>query len=306
MDLRNMRRLLAVRRYGSFAKAASALSISQPNLSVSMSRLEDELGLTLFDRTARGSELTSVGQLIADRADKVLAEVDRIKHDAALMAGGITGEVRIGIGSALAKEFMPKLFPRLAEKYPSLAINITVLDRDRLLPLVLARKLDLVICGLGLDVEAEELVVRKVLTAEVVAVAHPDHPLVSEKDVSIERFTQFPGAGADLNEHSNAVLLDCGEDAGAMSQYKSNDYNVLISLAIAGHATLIAPAFIVQAELKNNLLKLIELDWKQTFTFAAIATRAAAYSPVITQIITMVSELGAELNRQFADILGDQ
>ena len=77
VDIRNMRHLLAVREHGSFAKAAQVLQISQPSLSASISRLEDRLKVKLFERSAAGSFITPVGEFVAERASRVIAEVDR-------------------------------------------------------------------------------------------------------------------------------------------------------------------------------------------------------------------------------------
>ena len=91
MDIRSLQQVIAVRKHGSFAKAADALGVSQPNLSKSIARLEDELKLKIFDRTARGSALTPIGELIVERADAVIAETRDLARDAALLAGGETG-----------------------------------------------------------------------------------------------------------------------------------------------------------------------------------------------------------------------
>src|SRR3954462_2082250 len=101
MDIRSLRQVGAVREYGSFAKAADALGVSQPNLSKSVARLEDQLKLKIFDRTRKGSSLTPVGEMIVERAGAVIAEARDLERDAALLAGGETGTVRIGFSSAI-------------------------------------------------------------------------------------------------------------------------------------------------------------------------------------------------------------
>ncbi len=80
MDIRSLQQVIAVRKHGSFAKAADALGVSQPNLSKSVARLEDELKLKIFDRTAKGSVLTPVGELIVERADAVIAETRDLRR----------------------------------------------------------------------------------------------------------------------------------------------------------------------------------------------------------------------------------
>ncbi len=288
-----MRQLLAIQRCGSFAKAAAALGISQPSLSSAVARLEDQLKVRLFDRTSTGSQLTAIGELIAERAGKVIAESEQIIRDAGLVAGGEAGEICIGVGTALRKPFLSMLVVRLAERYPHLSLRIEVLDQNRLVPLLRARTLDLIICGMGPNV-SEDLVATAVLETEAIAVAHPDHPLANERAVSIERFAGFVGGGAALREVTNARLFGQPDDA-PVSRYSSNDYEPMLDLALAGRATLVAPLFIAQPYLEDGRLKRIDLDWSFKVSFAAIATRATSYSPMVSRIIGHAIAVGEVL-----------
>ena len=74
LDIRDMRQILAITQYGSFAKAAEALGVAQPSLSKSIARLEDKLKVKLFDRSALGSALTPIGELIVERAARIVTE----------------------------------------------------------------------------------------------------------------------------------------------------------------------------------------------------------------------------------------
>src|SRR4029079_1471047 len=126
MDIRSLRQVVAIRKYGSFAKAADALGVSQPNLSKSVARLEDELQLKLFDRTAKGSKLPPIGELIVERADAVIAETRDLARDAALLAGGETGIVRIGCTTALKMPLLQPLVQRIAHRHPGLRVHAEV------------------------------------------------------------------------------------------------------------------------------------------------------------------------------------
>src|SRR5881394_1611359 len=109
MDIRQLRQILAIRDHGSFAKAAEALNLAQPALSKSMAKVEGELGLTMFARSSTGSELTPMGEMIAERAEKVMAATRNLARDAALVAGGDAGAVRIGVGALLKDTLLPRL-----------------------------------------------------------------------------------------------------------------------------------------------------------------------------------------------------
>src|ERR1700743_369045 len=101
-----MRQVIAIHRHGSFAKAAEALGMSQPSLSRSISRLEGEVNIKIFERSASGSALTPVGELLMARLQRVVADTEALMRDATLFAGGEGGVVRIGISSALRGPFV--------------------------------------------------------------------------------------------------------------------------------------------------------------------------------------------------------
>jgi DNA-binding transcriptional LysR family regulator len=296
MDIRHMRQLAAIHSLGSLAKAADALGISQPSLSTSMARLEDELKVKLFDRSAKGSKLTPIGELIVERATKVVSETEEILRDASLIAGGEAGEIRIGVSTALKETFLDRFVVRLANSYPALKMQVIVSDRNWLIPLVRRRELDIAIFAYGDDVAVDDFVSTDVLTAPACAVAAPGHPLVSEKSVSVERFAKFPGAGSIHTQFTNAALLGAEEQA-ALLHYRSNDYQALIGLALEGRATLIAPRFVVEPFLMDGRLRTIDLNWSFEVTFSAISTRAASYSPIVRQVVEHAAALGAELQR---------
>lgn len=88
MDIRHLRQILAIRDHGSFARAAEALHVAQPALSKSVAKIERELGVTIFTRTSTGSALTPMGEMIADRAERLMAATENLARDAALAAGG--------------------------------------------------------------------------------------------------------------------------------------------------------------------------------------------------------------------------
>src|SRR5476651_112586 len=100
MDVRQLRQVVAISTHGSFVKAAADLGISQPTLSKSISRLEDALGLRLFDRSGSGAALTPVGQFVADHAGRIINDTARLEREIELVNAGQVGEVRLGFGTS--------------------------------------------------------------------------------------------------------------------------------------------------------------------------------------------------------------
>jgi len=107
-----------------FRKAAERLRIAQPPLSMSIKRLEDELGTHLFIRGGRGLRLTAVGEAVLPHARQIVHHVMQLRATAASAAGGLAGQLRIGfVGSATYRVF-PRGLPRFRSLYPQVQIDL--------------------------------------------------------------------------------------------------------------------------------------------------------------------------------------
>lgn len=101
MELRQLAYFDAVVTHGGFGRAAAALHVAQPAVSVQVRKLEAELGVALLTRTTRQVRLTDAGEQFLVRARRVLGEVDGARADMAGLAGAVIGRVRIGAIQAL-------------------------------------------------------------------------------------------------------------------------------------------------------------------------------------------------------------
>lgn len=292
-----MRQLLAIREHGSLARAAKVLNMSQPSISKSIARLEDELTVKLFDRTAAGSELTPIGGLIADRAERVLAELDGLKRDAALAAGGgAMGYLRLGIGTSLTYDFLPRLALRIADAHPDVDVHFEINERERLLPSLLARELDVIICAPGEAVEGTVVLATELFRSKRVAAAAPGHPLAGRRRVPVAELTGYRRAGGAT------LQLDTAELSGFLDHfapgprpYTSNYFEALLPLAVAGKTIMIAPRFLLRPLVAAGALVELDIDWDHELTFAATTMRSARFSPILNKIVRYAAEVGAEL-----------
>ena len=88
-----------------------------------------------------------MGEMIAERAERVMAATENLARDAALAAGGDAGAVRLGVGTLLKDTLLPRLLLKIVEAHPRLRLQIELGAANRLLPLVQSRELDLVLCA---------------------------------------------------------------------------------------------------------------------------------------------------------------
>ena len=302
MDIRSLRQVIAIRKYGSFAKAADALGVSQPNLSKSVARLEDELKLKLFDRTAKGSVLTPIGELIVERADAVIAETRDLARDAALLAGGETGIVRIGCTTALMTPLVTPLVQRVVQRHPGLRVHAEVAASARLLPLLEARELDVVFSGQAPGAAATAYAVETMLDVPAVFVASPSHPLANEGEISIERLAQFKCGGSQSPRSSIAGVL--AFESENLGWYSASHYEILLPLVLSGDIALLAPTFVVQPYLEAREVVILDLQGRHEAKVQFAATRAASFSPIVREVRDHARAIGVQLRDDWRDVAG--
>ncbi|MBJ7408777.1 MAG: LysR family transcriptional regulator [Phenylobacterium sp.] len=290
MDVRHMRQVLAIHRHGSFVKAADDIGVAQPTLSKSISRLEDELGIKLFDRTGSGAKVTPMGALLVGRAETIIAEAERLARDIELVAAGQIGEARIGIGPAL-RWFLPPFAEALTTRWPSLRLHLNVDMRDRLLADLKAGALDLVITARTLEF-GSDYVHTEILREPVVAAASPDHPLAQLDHVTVAEFLRYPNAGASEPSILTAPGAQ-GADPGIQQEslVVCNDDTTLKLLASRGLVTLLSNQKLVQAELDSGELVRLPLAWQMTISFVAVMTRATSHSPIFREIVGLAQDM---------------
>ena len=299
MDVRHMRQVLAIHRHGSFVKAAEEVGVAQPTLSKSIARLEDELGLKLFDRTGSGARVTPMGALLVARAETIIADAERLTRDIELVAAGRTGEVRIGLGPALRRMFLPEFAEALATRHPHLRLQLNVERRDRVISDLQSGAVDMAIIGRAAELDGRDYEQTEIMREPVVVMASPSHPLAQLKRISIEEFLRHPNAGP----FTPSMLTSAGaqgafdDDVRQDSLILCNDDAVLKRLAARGLVTLFANQHLVQSELDSGELVKLPLDWSMTVSTVAVTTRAAGHSPIIREIVGLAEQIGRSLTQ---------
>lgn len=124
LKLRDLHILSAVARWGSMAKAAAHLGMSQPAVSEAMAGLEDALRVRLLDRTPRGVEPTIYARALLKRGDVVFDELKQGIRDVEFLADPTAGEIRIGCPESLMAGFVPAIIDRMSRRYPKISVHV--------------------------------------------------------------------------------------------------------------------------------------------------------------------------------------
>ena len=124
MTLQQIEYVMAVYRHKHFAKAAEACNVTQPTLSSMIQKLEDELGVKLFDRKRQPVVPTPIGRMVIEQGWKVLVRARRLKELVEEEKHSLLGTFHIGILPTIAPYLIPRFFPQLMKKYPEMDIRI--------------------------------------------------------------------------------------------------------------------------------------------------------------------------------------
>ncbi|HEX7338784.1 MAG TPA: DNA-binding transcriptional regulator OxyR [Rhodanobacteraceae bacterium] len=197
MNLRDLHYLVALAEHRHFGHAAKACFVSQPTLSTQIRKLEDELGVTLVERTPRKALLTEVGSDIAQRARHVLDEVEQIRHVARRNADPGSGSIRLGIFPTLAPYLLPHVVPLIHTRFPRLELLLVEEKTEVVLNRLNQGKLDAGIVALPVN---DDHLHAEFLFEEPFLLAVPqDHELATKTSLRL----------ADL-AHQNLLLLEDG------------------------------------------------------------------------------------------------
>ncbi|MCU0328933.1 MAG: LysR substrate-binding domain-containing protein [Chitinophagales bacterium] len=138
MNLSQLEYLIALETHKSFSKAAKACFVTQATMSTMIKRLEEELGVEVFDRRRNPIELTDIGREILNETKTILFHAENLKTIADSAQKEIKGNLRIGIIPTIASNLLHRIYPLLHEKHPLLKLEFkeittaTILDRIRM------------------------------------------------------------------------------------------------------------------------------------------------------------------------------
>lgn len=173
---------LAVAEYLNFRHAANALGVAQSSVSARVKALEEDLGIVLFERHARGVRLTEAGRHFVERIAAGIDQLDHAVKTAGMAAAGESGRLRIGIHALIPRSFLAKLIGQYREDHPGVEVEMTEgTARDSVMQLR-ADRLDVVFVA-GTP-ELPDCHSRHIWTEPLVAVLPERHPFAERSAVA--------------------------------------------------------------------------------------------------------------------------
>ncbi|MBI4205699.1 MAG: LysR family transcriptional regulator [Betaproteobacteria bacterium] len=183
MELRDIEYFEVIAEHRNLGRAAEALGLGQPALSMSLRRLEKSAQAKLVKRTPKGVELTAVGSALLAHVYRLRLARDDLAREVADLAQGRAGHLRIGTGPATVETFLPAACSALLKDAPKVTLRITVADTDVLLPALHNGELDIVVTHIP-QLPTQDLIQELLWDDEFVVYASVNHRLAKRKPVT--------------------------------------------------------------------------------------------------------------------------
>jgi LysR family transcriptional regulator, hydrogen peroxide-inducible genes activator len=249
MNLRDLKYLIAVAETEHFGHAAARCYVSQPTLSGQIKKLEQELGVTLFERTNRSVSITPIGAEIVRHAKLILEQADVIKQLAQAQRDPLAGALRVGAIPTVSPYLIPLILLPLKRKYPQMRLVLSEEITDMLTQRLLEHQIDVAI--LATDVKEPELEVMP-LFEEPFWLAHPrDHEIYNKDEITRRDLSHLDllllADGHCLTEQVMDVCRFRESAADSeMADLRAASLETLLQLVGAGFGCTLVPALAVR------------------------------------------------------------
>lgn len=151
ITLTQLEYIVAVQKHGNFGQAAKACFVTQPTLSMQIQKLEEDLGVQIFDRSHQPIMPTPIGQKILEQSAVVLAQTERIQSIIHEAKDSLEGELRLGVIPTLAPYLLPLFIDRFCRAYPGLHVQVQESKTDDIITLLKGNQLDIGLLATPLD-----------------------------------------------------------------------------------------------------------------------------------------------------------
>ncbi|HEV2404914.1 MAG TPA: LysR family transcriptional regulator [Ktedonobacterales bacterium] len=184
INLHQLRIFHAVAEYGGYSRAAEALYLSQPGVSLQVKALEKSIGLPLFEKVGRSQHLTEAGRELLGYSERIFALLDETRLVMEELGGGRRGTVKIAASTTAGIYVVPPALGAFHRESPGVKLTLDVLNRFTVQKRLLDNEVDLAVMGLIED--AHDLEVATFVPNELVVIASPRHPLAREKRITLD------------------------------------------------------------------------------------------------------------------------
>ena len=288
MEFNQFRYACAVAEAGSFSRAAERCQIAQPSLSQQIIKLEEELGVKLFDRLGRSIRLTEAGRIFIPQARSILEQMELARSSAANKNADMRGSVAVGVIPTIAPYLMPRYTTTFAKRYPDARLRIVEETTPVLVESLRDLSIDLAI--LALPLRHKDLELFPIRTERLFAVLPKDHPHAGAESIALSQ----------LRGDSFVMLRDghCFRDLSIATcararitpniSFESGQFSSLLGMVAAGVGITLIPEMAIDRSFSCRYVRL--LDVRATRTIVAAVLRGRSFNRVQQAFISGITD----------------
>ncbi|GAB4332034.1 MAG: hydrogen peroxide-inducible genes activator [Flammeovirgaceae bacterium] len=244
MTLQQLEYIVALHTYRSFEKAASMLGVAQPQIMVEVAKIEDELGVKIFDNSQKHLIITEIGEALIDQARSALTHAYKVKDLVSEYHHELKGVLKVGVNPTISNYLFPRFLGEFGIKYPQIVLEIVELPTEKIIEDLKKGDLDTGI--FATPVIASGLITTPIYYESFRLLVPKDHilykqPTVKTSDVIINELCLL----SDINCFKNQVFDLCKhgqrEDLIQNLYYKSNSLESMMMLVKCGRGVTVLP-----------------------------------------------------------------
>ncbi|MCH8618288.1 LysR family transcriptional regulator [Undibacterium sp. TS12] len=294
MNLNKLKHAVVLAEQANFARAAEKLHISQPALSRSISGLEEELGVRLFDRDQAGAAATAAGRQLVSRARDLLYAAGNLRQEMTQLRDGESGQLAFGAGPFPAASFLPAVLAELARAYPRMHTEVEVSHSDILMEHLIAERLEFFVADTRTINPNKHVSIRHLGRQYGGLYCRREHPLLAKAMLTIADLQTAKFASVHLSDRflpplRKALGLAAGQDLPLITT--CDNIYVLKHVVMHSDAILLCTRPAVVNELSSGELLELKIDgWQAMYAeIGIVSLERRSLSPLAELVLCKIA-----------------
>jgi LysR family hydrogen peroxide-inducible transcriptional activator len=293
---------LSVADSQSIRRAADRLNVAQPTLSTQLSRLEKSLGVTLFERSRRQTQLTPAGRTLLPVAQRLSSQWHELQELAHTLSDTTASTHRLGVPPTLGPYLLPNIVPAIHRKFDRLKLYVREEPPSQLESGVLDGRYDLAL--LPLPVHSDKLAVEVLFREPLLLVASAEAGLAESGVMAEQDLAGMSIMGLDERHQLHQEVQRFCERTGAFinRDYEGTSLDTLRQMVVMGMGVAFLPALYIRSEIhRPEELRVIRVEGARLYREHALIYRAG--SPVRHLYQALAQLIRARMVENFSDVV---
>ena len=284
MNLRDLKYIVEVARERNFARASAKVFVSQPALSMQIKKLEETLGVEIFERDKQNFLITPVGAEIIKKAEIILQESEEIKMIAKNSKDPHKGEIRIGAFPTVASYFLPNFVKNIHKKFPHLKIFLIESKSNELITKLKSGEIDF--CLLAMPIKDDNLIGEKIFSEKFLLATPKGHPFSKKSKIQIKELRKQE---LMLLEDGHCMRDQALEICSMVKAFENQDFKAtsletLRQMVANGTGITLIPEIAVRSDDKISYVKIFNAPFR---TIGIYYRKSSVQKNLIKEIIKL-------------------